>query len=368
VHQRLPGRRSRAQLVMAGSVVAYVDGVEVTVEAGVSLLDVCDAAGRYVPRLCFHSALGVDSRPGTLCSACGLCLVRMADGSTVQACSTPVSDGARVSTDDPGLRERRSQRLAAILARHPHVCLSCLDREGCGRDQCVHGNAAEARCCDELGSCEFGKLVSFMDPQVLIQRRAVPMPRVSTTEGRIRREPGLCVSCGRCVSTCTTSAEAGGALEMGGVAQPKLGTLRASGCTFCGLCVLVCPTGALTAPGPAGKGWLTSRRERYHLPAQVLPPDERKLKIPDEVSSVPPTAGVFTLLDDSEEVLLIAGVADLSRGLTQALDESAAAGALWVRFEVQPLYTQRETELLAQYARAHGRLPAGNDLFDDDLY
>ncbi len=292
-------------------------------------------------------------------------LVRVADGSTVHACCTQVSEGVRVCTDDPGLRELRAQRLAAILARHPHVCLSCPDREGCGRDQCVHGNAPEARCCDELGRCEFGQLVSFIDPQTLIPRRAVSAPRACTTEGRIRREPGLCVSCGRCVSICTTSAEAGDALQMGEVAQPKTGTLRESGCTFCGQCVLVCPTGALTAPGPAGISWLTSRQETHNLPTQVLPPDVRKLKIPDDVGAVPSMAGVFTLLDASEGVLRIAGVADLARGVAQALEEPTAASAVWLRFETDPLYTQRETELLAQYTRAHGHLPAGNDLGDD---
>jgi ferredoxin len=155
------------------------------------------------------------------------------------------------------------------------------------------------------------------------------------------------------------------------VAHPKHETLRDSGCTFCGLCVLTCPTGALTAPGPAGTSWLASRREKHCPAARALPPDVHKLKIPDDVPALPKVAGVFTLLDASEEVLRIAGVTDLKSGLTRALDERAAATAVWFRFEVEPLFTQRETELLAQYARAHGRLPAGNDLgdelFDDDL-
>jgi predicted molibdopterin-dependent oxidoreductase YjgC len=365
VHRGLPGRRPAAQLVMGGSVVAYVDGFAVTVEAGLSLLDACDAAGRYVPRLCSHPAVGLGCEGETSCRECGLCVVRMADGSTVRACATEVIDGATVSTEDPGLRQERAERLADMLARHPHVCLSCPDREGCSRDQCVQGNAPEARCCDELGRCELGRLVSFIDPQALIPRRALSVPRTATLEGRIRREPGLCVSCGRCVRICTTVADAGKALEMAEVAQPKQVTLRESGCTFCGLCVLVCPTGALTAPGAAGAGWLASRREKHGLVVQVMPPGEPRLKIPEDVSSAPTAAGVFTLLDASGEVLRVTGVADLVHGLAKALEEPTAATARWFRYEVEPLYTQRETELLSQYARAHGHLPIGNDLGDD---
>ena len=157
---------------MAAPVVLHVDGVAVTVDAGRSLLEACEAAGRYVPRLCYHPA------PGCACgcddegTACGLCLVRLADGSAALACSTPVTAGASVSTDDADLLRQRAERLAAILSTHPHVCLSCPDREGCNRDQCQQGNPTEARCCDELGSCELGRVVQFIDPQVAIPRRA----------------------------------------------------------------------------------------------------------------------------------------------------------------------------------------------------
>lgn len=358
-------------------VAVQVDGVAVSVAAGATLLEACDAAGSYVPRLCWY--------PGPACPACtegggtecGLCAVRLGDGSVALACCTAALDGSRVVTDDRELRALRLERLGAILARHPHICLSCPDREGCSRNECTYGHPPDARCCDRLGSCELGRLVECVDAGLTLRRRAVSAPRSAVTEGRIRREPGLCVDCGRCIRICAVSPEAGRVLVAGdgaggAVAQPRLGTLRESGCTFCGLCVMVCPTGALTAPGEAGARWLAARREKHGPEAPVLPPLAQMIPVPAGLAAVPSSAGLFRLLDQSEQVLHISGVADLRAGVAAALGEPGGERVAFLEFELEPLYTQRETEALAQYVREHGHLPPGNDLgddlFDDNLF
>jgi ferredoxin len=358
-------------------IILEVDGIPTQVASQSTILEACDAAGVYVPRLCYHPGLGCASCGGSDASPCGLCTVRTSADTLVLACCTPATAGMQVITNDPEVRRERRERLGDLLLGHPHVCLSCPDRAGCARDECTHGNPPEARCCDQFGRCELGRVVGFVDPEGAVPRRATRVPRAAHLEGRIRREPGLCVGCGRCVRICAGSPVAGGALHLTlepterslrwPVAHPKRATLSESGCTFCGQCVMVCPAGALTAPGPEGARWLAARRELQKPPRQPLPPKVRqdRLEMPADPRQIPVVAGVLIFYDVSDRVLRIAGVADLRQGFSGLLREPATAAASCFSFEREPLYTQRETELLAEYAREHGDLPVGNDLGDD---
>ena len=47
--------------------------------------------------------------------------------------------------------------MKAILGDHPHVCLTCPQRDGCSRDDCMYGNPPEDRCCGEFGRCEIAE-------------------------------------------------------------------------------------------------------------------------------------------------------------------------------------------------------------------
>jgi predicted molibdopterin-dependent oxidoreductase YjgC len=367
-----------------------VDGVAVSVPDGATILEACDQAGRYVPRLCSYPKLGCQSclpatTGGVCCDGprdeavcCGICAVRLDSAATdaaagaeiALACCTPAQPGMAVVTEGAALQAERLGRLAGFLARHPHICLSCPDRDGCSREDCTFGIPAEARCCDEFGRCEFGKLVAHVDAAEQLPRRAVVVPRDATMEGRIRREPGLCLGCGRCVVVCSTSPAAGKALRMAApgsqsLAVPQSETLRASGCTFCGQCVMVCPTGAVTAPGDDGARWLEGWRKRTGLPMPPLPPEPWRPITSGELAALPSSAGVFLLAGGAGEILRIQGVADLGQGVRLAIAEPACGAAVSFRFEPAPFFTQRESELLARFVQQQGHLPPGNDLSDD---
>jgi len=408
-----------------------IDGRVVSVPAGVSIMDACDAAGIYVPRLCAYPGL----KP---VGDCGLCFVRAsaarsADGGSVdgglsdagsagggpadggdvrRACSVAVQNGMSVSTTDAEALTYRRNSTAAILGDHPHVCLTCPARDGCSRDECTYGNVVQARCCGEFNRCEIAKVAAFVG--VLEQASGYQFRALGqTVDHQIRSDLDLCIGCGRCVVACDTLEEAGEALKMvetatlvgrdpGGaeylaaeaartagegmesvsadwkprsylgraVAVPKAEDLRASGCTFCGVCVMVCPSGALSASGAKGAAWLAKRRERTTLSLSVLPPEARLTFTADVVADVAAREGVFVLYGSAGDTLQISGVRDLRAGLTEALSDSTTRGAAFFTYEEEPMYTQRESEMLARHLQEHGEMPRRNDgpdaLFDGD--
>ncbi|MFC1834733.1 hypothetical protein ACFL2Q_08360 [Thermodesulfobacteriota bacterium] len=60
-----------------------------------------------------------------------------ADGGDLKpAYTTPVAAGIQILAESEGVKTRRQERLAVILANHPHACLTCAQREGCPRTQC----------------------------------------------------------------------------------------------------------------------------------------------------------------------------------------------------------------------------------------
>lgn len=381
----------------SGSVMVFVDGRQVGVPVGSSILDACDHAGTYVPRLCAYPGL----EP---LGDCGLCFVKVDGGAARRACSVTVAPGMRVDTRDEEALGFRAGSMRAILGDHPHVCLTCPDRDGCSRDECTYGEPPEARCCGEFGRCEIARVASYvgaLQSAPVFTLRSLGEPTVDHT---IRRDLELCIGCGRCVAACDTLDEAGSALKLveirsltgggtgigdgsgvvdGGtgirdgsgvvayreplsylgrnVAVPKEADLRLSGCTFCGACVMVCPAGALTADGRRGAAWLAKRRERSTLRTPVLPPEVRHAYTADALASVPARAGVFRLYSVAGECLQISGVMDLVRGIKDAANGPFASEIHSFDFEVEAMYTQRESEFLARHLQEHGSMPRWND-------
>lgn len=377
----------------SASVKVFVDGRQVRVPVGFSILDACDHAGTYVPRLCAYPGL----EP---LGDCGLCFVKVDGGAARRACSVTVAPGMRVDTRDEKALGLRAASMRDILGDHPHVCLTCPDRDGCSRDECTYGEPPETRCCGEFGRCEIARVASHvgaLESASTFTFRSLGEPTVDHT---IRRDLELCIGCGRCVAACDTLEEAGSALQLvetrscrdgrpgrGGrpgfvadweprsylgrnVAVPKEADLRLSGCTFCGACVMVCPTGALTAQGKHGGAWLAKRGERSTLRNPVLPPEMRHPYNAGALAVVPALEGVFRLYSVAGECLQISGVMDLAHELREAVYGPLGSEVHSFDFEIQAMYTQRECELLARHLQEHGGLPRGNDAlggaFDDD--
>ena len=129
---------------------------------------------------------------------------------------------------------------------------------------------------------------------------------------------------------------------------------------------------------PAGLGAERARREadrclrcdlRLGYRAPVRPP-RREVRLPlDEagLAQVPDVEGVVRFYGAEGDLLEIVGAPDMRHEVSERLGSERAVS---VEFELFPMYTQRQNELLSQYMEAHGRMPPGLSEEDelDDLY
>ncbi len=228
----------------------YIDGLPVEAQPGWTIMEAARMAGIYIPGLCSHP----DLPPGGICR---LCVVEVEGRDELaQSCETLVVPGMMVYTGTRRVRDYRQDKLMAILANHPHACLTCAQQEGCSRTQCSSNVPVEERCCPELGNCEVQRVAGFVGIKPETPRyRFLGLPVVEE-EPLIRRDYNLCIGCLRCVRVCRDIRGVGAlqAMEFQGrsVVSTTGTSLAQSHCRFCTACVAVCPTGALTDMGIQG--------------------------------------------------------------------------------------------------------------------
>ncbi len=100
-----------------GAVVSLkIDGVEVTVREGCTILEAAQKAAIKIPTMCFLPGGKEPKRP------CLLCLVEVEGKGRARACSTPVSSGMVVETNNKELQAYRKQRLQELAATHYGDC------------------------------------------------------------------------------------------------------------------------------------------------------------------------------------------------------------------------------------------------------
>jgi len=246
----------------------FINDVKVEVEKGKTILEAARKIDVYVPTICYHPDLPPPNEIKSLdvvyrgnekfvnessekeFEGCKLCLVQV-DGQEelALACCTPVSDGTKVYTETERVREARKVELMRILAKHPHACLICAQKEGCTTEPCSTNVPVEERCCPQFGNCELERVAEYIGIREDTPRYMPQNLAVIEDEPLFLRDYNLCIGCTRCVRACQELRGVGalgfvyndGEAFVGTVAP----TLMDSDCRFCGACVEVCPTGAL---------------------------------------------------------------------------------------------------------------------------
>ncbi len=98
----------------------------------------------------------------------------------------------------------------------------------------------------------------------------------------------------------------------------------------------------------------------------MLPPQKWVELTSENIQNVPETEGVIQVLNGNQEIILIQGSPNLRLALEEQL--STNTKACYFKYDEDPMYTKRESELLQQFMQEFGRFPEGNEDLDDDLF
>jgi len=98
----------------------------------------------------------------------------------------------------------------------------------------------------------------------------------------------------------------------------------------------------------------------------TLPPESWLEFNEEAIQNVPETEGVFQLLDENKIIIAIVGTANLHQSLEEKLEGESKAR--YFNFEENPMYTQRESQLIQQFLQQYGYLPEGGGDDLDELF
>ncbi len=205
-----------------------IDGKEVCVPAGSTVLDGAKKLGIHIPTLC-HLDLH-DTKMVNQAASCRVCVVEV-DGrkNLAPSCATPAIDGMNVRTNTIRVMEARKMVLELLVSDHPKSCLACAKAGNCELQDL-------SELCGLTGDMISGKAMSTYKKDY------------STS---LFRDMDKCVMCRRCETMCnnvqTVGALSGINRGFDAVVSSAFELpMKETVCTHCGQCVAVCPTGALT--------------------------------------------------------------------------------------------------------------------------
>ncbi|MEU6780801.1 2Fe-2S iron-sulfur cluster-binding protein [Nonomuraea angiospora] len=196
-----------------------IDGEDVRVPEGSTILDACHAAGKDIPTLCYGDTL-------TPKNACRVCVVEVEGARTLApACSRKAEAGMKVGTDTDRARQSRK------------VVLELL---GSSVDMSTTPRAAEWA--EEYGADP----TRFGDDAATVEQPA------KVDNDLYVRDYSKCILCYKCVDACGDQWQNTFAIAVAGrgfdatISTEFEAPLTDSACVYCGNCVEVCPTGALS--------------------------------------------------------------------------------------------------------------------------
>ena len=199
-----------------------VDGTEVEVPHGSTVMDATNKLGAYVPHFCYHRKLSIAAN-------CRMCLVEIEKApKPLPACATPVTDGMKVWTHSKVAKDAQNGVMEFLLINHPLDCPICDQGGECQlQDLAVGYGASNSRYTEEK--------------RVVFRKELGPLVAAE--------EMSRCIQCTRCVRF---GQEIGGVMELGLAGRGENAEIvsfvgRAVESELSGNMIDLCPVGALTS-------------------------------------------------------------------------------------------------------------------------
>lgn len=198
-----------------------INGQEVSVKKGTTIMEAAEKVGIHIPHLCYLKGINE-------IGACRVCVVEIKGmEKLVTACNTICEDGMEILTNSPRVRRFRRINVELILSDHNANCASCVKSGNCTLQQI---------------SNDLGIILTDYENIAEKARWDINLPLI--------RDASKCVKCMRCVQVCEKIQGLGVWNLIGSGYRTSIGVRENNDisdidCALCGQCITHCPVGAL---------------------------------------------------------------------------------------------------------------------------
>lgn len=225
-----------------------IDGKDITVEEGTTILEAAQKNGIDIPTLCFLKDINE-------MGDCRMCIVEVEGRKGfATSCIQKVEEGMSVKTHSPEILEARKVILDLILSNHHRDCLIC----------------------SRSGNCELQALAVKFNMQEILFQGETTKHKIDDESPAIIRDFNKCILCRRCVAACKKVQEIGAIDCINRGFESCISTtydksLNDVDCTFCGQCIEACPTGALKEKEYIKDVWQKLKDKEAYVVVQTAP-------------------------------------------------------------------------------------------------
>jgi iron-only hydrogenase group A len=225
-----------------------IDGQEVSVSPGTTILQAARSLGKKIPTLCYLEdvqAIG----------ACRVCLVEVEGAKTlVASCVMPASNGMKVHTNTQRVRDARKTVVELLLSDHTGECQTC----------------------SRNADCELQDLANRLGIREVTYPGEKSATLIDSSTPALIRDTGKCILCRRCVTVCRDVQGVGGLFAQNRgfdtvVGPAFCGDLDDVVCVQCGQCSAVCPVGAISERDQIGEVWAALEDPAKTVVVQTAP-------------------------------------------------------------------------------------------------